>query len=191
MVMHMVGANDFANGIPAATYKATVAARVAYLRLGSRIAGPRVHVLMQPYERYDTFTPVAPWADYGKALAGIVAADPDHIAYLDISGHYYLSGVPSSDPLGLLDTDNTHQTDARSALMADLLRQALGVVQLGSVAAPPAPDEPEPTEHPPPRRRGAVGHGRRRAHLGRLRRRRLPERPGSQLQARQPLIRAA
>lgn len=145
MVQHMVGSNDFRNGVPVATYKANVLAAITDLK--SKIAGPCVHVLVQPYQRFDSAAlaaAVAPWSDYGKALADIAAADPNNVAYIDLSAAYAVVGIPGADPLDLIDTDGVHQTDAGHALMADLLRSGLGVVQVAAAAAaaPAAPVTP-------------------------------------------------
>jgi hypothetical protein len=124
-VMHMVGSNDFSLNMPPATYKSNVVGRIALLK--SLMTKPCVHILVQPYERYDSSTHTYPWSQYGDALRAIAAADPDNVVFLDISSAYYVSGIPGADPFGLMYTDKVHQIDTGHALMADLLGRALGV----------------------------------------------------------------
>lgn len=125
MILHMVGSNDYASKIAVATYKANVRTQID--ALDSAISTPHVHVLVQPYERGDVTNPAAPWSAYGTALRELADADLARRLYLDISEPYTAAGVPSPDPLDLLDTDLVHQTDAGHAAMAELLRDALGV----------------------------------------------------------------
>jgi len=126
MVIHMVGGNDWAEGATTpAQYKANLLAVLTDLK--AKITGPCVHVLIQPYQRIDVTSPVYPWAAFGQAQAEIAAADPDHVVYIDLSNTYRLVGVPGSDPLNIIDTDNVHQNNAGHALMADLIRAALGI----------------------------------------------------------------
>lgn len=124
MVMHMVGSNDAANGVTASVYKENVRVVIDDLRL--KTTEPLLHVLVQPYERYD-ITPAVPWDEYGQALAEIAAESPDDVVYLDISPAYYAAGVPGDDPRNLISDDLIHQTDAGHALMASLLRRALTI----------------------------------------------------------------
>lgn len=133
-MFHMVGSNDRATNVVPSVYKATMVSRLAYLK--SKITGPCVHILIQPYERYDVGG-TYPWADYGKALQEIADADPDNMAFFDISAPYYLIGIPSTDPLGLMSSDHIHQVDAGHALMADLIRRAIGIPAAPAVTATP------------------------------------------------------
>ncbi len=126
MIVHMIGTNDFRNKISVATYKANHQARIDALK--TAMAGyPCVHLLVQPYEAWDTANPVAPWSAYGDAKREIAAASPNDTAYMDVSKPYYLVGVPSTDPLDIITSDNLHQNDAGHTLMADLIRMKLGV----------------------------------------------------------------
>lgn len=124
-VFHMIGSNDYQTGVPVATYRANVAAKIAALRAAT--STPCVHVLVHTYARYDSFTPVATWAAYGAALAEIAAADPDNVAFVDISAPYAVLGVPGSDPLDLISSDLIHQNDAGHAFMAELICRELGI----------------------------------------------------------------
>lgn len=130
-VFHMVGSNDFSGNVPPATYKAQVLDRITKLKTG--ITKAHVHILIQPFERYDaTFT--YPWADYGKALRELAEADPDNVAYLDISAPYYAAGVPGADPFDLMTDDKVHMNSAGYYLMAQLILRGLGL----DVTAKPA-----------------------------------------------------
>ena len=123
-VFHMVGSNDFANGVDPVAYKASLLSVVNSLK--SSIAGPCVQVLVQPYERYDSTTHPYPWASYGQAMAEVAAANP-FLFYLDLSAGYAALGVPGADPLGLMTADKIHQNNYGHAYMADSILRGLGL----------------------------------------------------------------
>lgn len=139
MVLHMVGSNDLQAGTNPATTKANIMAKIAALK--SAISSPCVHVLVHSYQRMDVTSPTYPWSAYRDAMIEIAAADPANVAFIDASEPFRLSGVPGSDSMGLI-ADTVHPSDAGHALIADLLREGLGIVQLGAItAAPPAPGD--------------------------------------------------
>lgn len=118
LVQHMVGSNDYQFGRSPADYKAQIEAKLAYF--DSVLTVPCQHVLVQPYQRMDVTNPAYPWADYGLALKQIADARANTV-YVDINDAYVANGVPGSDPLNLIDTDNIHQTARGDRFMADLL----------------------------------------------------------------------
>lgn len=133
-VLHMIGSNDYQTGVAVATYKTNVLAALADLK--AKITVPCVHILVHAYARFDTFTPVAPWADYGTALAQIAAADPTNVVFVDLSRLYVPLGIPGADPADLIDTDSIHQKDAGHQFMAESLRVALRIPQPATVTPP-------------------------------------------------------
>jgi lysophospholipase L1-like esterase len=124
VVLHMIGANDYGNNTTPATVKANVQTVITDLK--SKIAGPCVHLIVHTYARPDVTSPTYAWSLYGAALKQIADADPDNVAFLDISEPYRVSGIAGTDALNLIDTDLLHQTDDGHALMADLIWTALG-----------------------------------------------------------------
>lgn len=137
-VFHMVGSNDFKNGVAPATYKAQMQNVIASLK--AQITGPCVHVLIQPYERYDVgFTPTYAWADYGNALKEIAAEDPVNVAYIDISDAFYNIGIPGDDPFDFMAADRIHMVDLGHGFMADQLRQTLNIAGSGSSSGSSGP----------------------------------------------------
>jgi lysophospholipase L1-like esterase len=127
VVVHMIGANDYGANTDPATVKANVLTVVNDLK--SKIAGPCVQVIVHSYARPDVTSPTYAWSMYGAALKQIADADPDNVAFLDISEPYRVSGIAGTDALNLIDTDLLHQTDDGHALMADLIWAALGFSQ--------------------------------------------------------------
>lgn len=125
LMIHMVGANDFASGVSLATYRSNIEARLAQLK--SDIAVPCVHLLVHPYQRYDSFTPVANWAEYGKVLEAIAAADPQNVAFVNLSSYFETIGIPGSDKLGYMAPDKIHLTNSGHAYLADVMATVLGV----------------------------------------------------------------
>lgn len=123
-VIHMVGSNDFANGVSPEQYRTGMVQQLDRFREVS--TAPCVHVLVQSYERSERKPYRHPWSRYGDALADIAEAHPDTVV-LDISGPYYRAGVPGEDLLHLMSTDRIHQNDRGHAFMADIVRSALTV----------------------------------------------------------------
>lgn len=125
VMVHMVGSNDYANGVPIATFKANVLAKIA--ALDTATAGPCVQVLVQSFQRMDVGAPAIPWAEYGKALAEIAAADPTNVMFVDVNGLFVPAGVPGADLADLVGADNLHATDAGHQLLAEGLRVGLRI----------------------------------------------------------------
>jgi lysophospholipase L1-like esterase len=133
VVLHMIGANDYGNNLDPAVFKANVLTVVNDLK--SKIAGPGVQILVHTYARPDVTSPTYNWSLYGAALKQIADADPDNVAFIDISEAYRVSNIAGTDPLNLIDTDLLHQTDEGHALMADLIWQGFGMQPLAASAA--------------------------------------------------------
>lgn len=126
-VVHMVGANDFGNGITPAAYKTNLLSQLTSLR--SSISGKCVHILVHSHERYDSAAvaaKVAPWGDFLTKLREIEAASTD-VVVVDLSATYNLLGVPSTDPYDLIESDNIHPSAKGHVLIADMLRTALAL----------------------------------------------------------------
>ncbi|RZT87427.1 lysophospholipase L1-like esterase [Pseudonocardia sediminis] len=124
-VIHMIGSNDYANGMALGTYKANVAAQITSLK--GLITGPCVHVLVHSYNRGDVASPANPWDLYGQALYELAAADPDNVAFIDLSRTMRAAGTPAADPLDLFASDLVHMEEAGHAFMADTMMTALGL----------------------------------------------------------------
>lgn len=122
-IFHMIGSNDFAQQRPVATYKSDVEANIS--ALDAILPGPCVHVLLHAYERPDAAGFPIGWDQYGKTLREIAETSPGRVAFLDLSGPYYLAGVPKSNALGLITPDRVHQTDRGHGLTADQLFEHL------------------------------------------------------------------
>lgn len=120
LIIHMVGSNDFRNRVHPAQYETNMRSRL--MALDSRLTVPCQHMLVHAYERFDSMSPVATWAQYGAALERVAAGRPDTV-FVDLSGAYVAVGVPSSDPLGLIGPDHVHQTSQGYRFMADQLSQ--------------------------------------------------------------------
>lgn len=137
MVTHMIGSNDWKNGSSPAAAKANIQAKINALK--AAMNGPCVHLLIHPYERYDYVNVPATWSDYRNMLREIAAADPTRVAFLDISAPFYNVGIPSTDPLGLMQGDRIHMNDAGHRLMAGLMIRALALPPLAVSSEPSVP----------------------------------------------------
>lgn len=119
LFLHMIGSNDFRNQMAPATYRANLEDRLDYL--DGKATKPVQHLLIHAYERFD-FTPATyEWNEYRDVLADIADDRGEGVAFIDLSAKYAAVGVPSSDPLDLIQTDNIHQTPRGNRFMADLI----------------------------------------------------------------------
>lgn len=132
-VMHMIGSNDYAADVNPTTYKSNVLAKLN--TLDTEIGVPHVHILVHSYQRMDGANTYA-WSAYGTALRELAEAAPNTRMFIDLSAAYAAAGVPGSDPYDLVTTDLIHQGDAGHAVMADLLRAALGIRVVQVVSTP-------------------------------------------------------
>lgn len=123
LVIHQVGFNDWRNSVTPASYKSRVRDQINALK--ALQDSPCAHLLVLAYEQWQPHGP-AGWWEYGRALAE-VAAEFSDVAYVDYSGAFNSVGVPDTDPLGLIDSDNLHATDAGHRLIALVIADTLGV----------------------------------------------------------------
>ena len=68
LVIHMIGSNDYSQGMDPSTYKSSV--ERAIREVNNRSSGCR-HLLIHSFERLDVTDPSYAWADYGRALKEI------------------------------------------------------------------------------------------------------------------------
>lgn len=122
LILHMIGSNDWANGVAIATYKANVRARVVQFMNGT----PAVQVLIHQQPRFDVTSPKIPWDQYGAALAEIAAEFPDRVVFLDLSERFEAMG-PGADAFSLLHPDRIHLMDEGNRIMANMIADFLGV----------------------------------------------------------------
>lgn len=137
-VVHMIGSNDYGSNVSQADYRANVLAAIE--RLDSLAAGPVHHLLIHSYARYDIAPTTRTWAQYGETLRAISAERPEHIAFLDLSGPFRAVGIPSTDPLGMMQSDKLHMNDNGHAYFAELVTTALCFAPVAGT--PTAPTEP-------------------------------------------------
>jgi hypothetical protein len=127
VLVHMIGANDYGNGVPVATYKSNVQAEIN--ALDAAIGVTHVHILIHTYPRFDSAAltnRIAPWADYLTALKEIQAATPN-VAVVDNSGAWArqgVTGVADGDPWGYIDSDDIHMNDQGHDFMTNLINVA-------------------------------------------------------------------
>ncbi|WP_062294100.1 SGNH/GDSL hydrolase family protein [Demequina phytophila] len=125
VMFHMVGSNDFSAQRNPTTYENDLVSRLNYL--DGVLPSPVVHILVHAYQRLDVSSTTYAWSAYGNALRRVAGRAPASRLCLDLSGAYEASGIPGSDPLDLLSTDNVHQTAAGYAFMSSLIQRELAV----------------------------------------------------------------
>ena len=118
VIIHLIGANDYRNGVPPATMQANITAAMA--SLDAVLTQPAVHVIVGTYAMPVETAPLAPWSGY---LDGMEAAANAHsmAVFIDASKPFIeanASGPSAPDPLDLISTDQIHATDAGHALLA-------------------------------------------------------------------------
>lgn len=122
-VLIMIGSNNYNSSTPIATYKSQVQGKIDDFK--AQVTSQCVYILVHSYQRTGEHTPA--WAEYGQALREIADADPNNVAFSDVSAPFYTLGVPAPDPLDLLNVDGTHLNTAGYALLAEELCRALGI----------------------------------------------------------------
>ena len=75
LIVHMIGSNDYSQGMNPSTYKANV--ERAITEANNRTDAGCRHLLIHAFQRLDVTDPAYPWADYGTALRQIAAARDD------------------------------------------------------------------------------------------------------------------
>lgn len=125
LMIHMIGANDFANQVALATYKSNIQAVLTDAR--TRSPGVK-HLLIHSFVRLDVTNPTIPWSAYGAILTQLADENADVIAAIDVSDLWAARGVLTggTDPDNLIGADNIHATDAGHAFLADTIATKLG-----------------------------------------------------------------
>jgi lysophospholipase L1-like esterase len=132
LIFHMIGANDYATGIPVATYKTTLISQLD--AIDALMTTPHQHILISQHERYDAAAlaaKVAPYADYSTAMKE-VADGRVNALFIDARLVFSGVGIPpaagnGNDPYGLMKQDLIHLRPAGHALLADTLRAKLEI----------------------------------------------------------------
>lgn len=121
LVSIMVGANDVFASKPVATYKAQVLEQITALK--ALATQPFAILLIQSFQRplAGDATKEALWVAYGQALRELAAADPDNVAFVDVSRPYKLVDAAGADPFTLISTDGTHGTNRAHELTSNEL----------------------------------------------------------------------
>lgn len=128
-VIDMIGANDYAAGISAATYKSNLVAEITALKtaMGSN---NYVHVFAHSYPRFDSnalANAVATWADYLAVLRElevtysqvvVVNAAPEWAAL-------GVTGAANADPWGYIEADDIHMNDLGHDFMYSIITRKL------------------------------------------------------------------
>lgn len=147
-IIHMIGANDYGNGVTVAAYKANLISQIN--ALDTAIGTRHTHVFIHAYPRFDSAAlaaRVAPWSDYLKALYQIQATYPDSVAVIDTTRDWAVAGVTgaaSADAMDLIGSDEIHMNDYGHEFMADLIRiKLLDAMTSGAIATAPTETAPD------------------------------------------------
>jgi len=119
IVIHMVGANDYADGVAPAAYRAG-------LEAGAEEFPGAVQVFVGAYQDPGVTTGTHPWSAYGDAARAVAAEDPRHRLFVDLAPWFEAAGIGQGDPYGFVSPDGVHPTDVGHAAIAALVLRALG-----------------------------------------------------------------
>ncbi|MFZ1249956.1 MAG: GDSL-type esterase/lipase family protein [Candidatus Microsaccharimonas sp.] len=147
-IIHMIGANDYGNGVAVSAYKANLISQIN--SLDALIGTRHTHIFIHSYPRFDSAAlsaRVAPWSDYLAALYQIQALYPDTVAVIDTNRDWSVAGVTgaaSTDPMDLIGNDEIHMNDYGHEFLADLIRiKLLDAVTSGTVITAPVDTAPQ------------------------------------------------
>ena len=121
LLITTIGANDWARGRSPAQYGASLRAKLQ--AFDAVATAPCQHLLIQSYPRLDVSSQWD-WREYADVQKQIAAERTD-TAFLDTSPTFAANGVPGSDPLDLVITDNIHPSVLGYALLGDFIRSAI------------------------------------------------------------------
>jgi len=140
----MIGANDYGNGVSAATFKSNMISEIS--ALDAAISVQHMHVLIHTYPRFASAAlaaKVSEWDEFLVALREVQALYPTTVAVINTAVEWAYAGVPGAsgaDLWSFIEADNIHMNDQGHDLMADILRsKTLGVFVnlVGGTTAPP------------------------------------------------------
>ena len=151
----MVGSNDWSRDIAPSAFKANMATWISRAKTAFLAANkPFLITLVATYGRVDSSAqtpPKNPWSSYVTAMRELALAEPNYVAFMDLSNIYKFAGMPESgtayDPFDLLTSDDVHQNDLGHDFMADEILKKLNVprgVMVGGTT-PVTPVTPAPT----------------------------------------------
>lgn len=120
VAVHMIGSNDYSQGMSPATFKANVQRAIS--EVNNRSSGCK-HILIQSFKRLDVTNPAHAWEDYGKALLEIAKerTDADYCDLPRILGERWLGE-------GALLGDNVHANWFGNTLLARGVAEFLGLM---------------------------------------------------------------
>lgn len=137
MITHMVGSNDWIASVPIATYKANLQGWLDSFR--SKITTPCVHVYIHQHSRQQFVETLHTFNEYRDVLRQMAFENPQDVVFIDIGRDFDQLGVPLPDTFKLLDTDAVHLNNRGYAVIAELLRERLGLPAASPGITVPAP----------------------------------------------------
>lgn len=113
-----LGTNDFSTGVNPTTTGSNLTSTIANVKAACTITPS--FLLMVPAQKFVT-SPAFAWSTYVAAIKAVAAADPTNVTVLDLSDHFIDAPTAgNSYTHGLINTDQTHPTDAGHAFTAEL-----------------------------------------------------------------------
>lgn len=124
-VLHMVGSNDWAQGVSPATYQANLTNAANSIESASPGV---VNVFIHQQGRLDVPNPGFPWSAYANALRNVVAAKPDQRYFIDATEDLFSRlDTFRNNRWGLITADNIHMDEHGHLILADIIGGHLNI----------------------------------------------------------------
>jgi lysophospholipase L1-like esterase len=118
-VIHMVGSNDMAAGVP----PSKVRSQILYRLDEGWSQGWCSHIYVHQHRRNGSFA--YPWSQYRDVWQGIAQERPTTVGVIDVSDEFAAIGIPGNDTRSYLQADGIHLEPAGHTMMARLVFGAI------------------------------------------------------------------
>lgn len=124
VVSHIIGTNDYAQGIAPATFKSTIKSWVDQIQA---VSPNTVHMFVFVPERIDGLSNGISWDDYGAKLKELAVEYGSKGVFVDVNAEFKKQGPQAtSDRNDFWHPDNLHFNNQGNKALADILADALG-----------------------------------------------------------------
>jgi len=128
LVTHIVGTNDWAQGVNPLAYRLTLK---TWLNKIKAVSEQTVHVLIHVPQRLDGFTNAYQWSDYKEQLVSLADEFGSKVVVLDVDAEFRKYGSPgSTDFMRFWDTDNLHFHNDGNKMLADTIANFVGAPRI-------------------------------------------------------------
>ena len=127
LVLHLLGANDGRNSITPATFKANLEVQISGIASASTLPVTQI-LVCQPPQSDAGWAPTYEYGLYQDAMKQIAIESNGSVLFINTNPEFASIGIIggiTTDPLGVVYSDDIHPSNAGHALLADIVRRAL------------------------------------------------------------------